>query len=316
MKQALLLAALLALPRLAAAQTPPVAIANGVGSSAGTTLKEMLSGSAHPLTMKLRDMKPEEWRRFSLADQTDGGGAGNFLMLFYSVFAGANGANALSNTDAVYYTQAQTVAIGAEIYLVAYRPLLKQPDMTALMMQGQNIGNGQPRPEQIIPEKLTLDSNVSLSLLNVKKISGMADIRAFDAAQEVAERQASDKALLDMIQANAAQNNPAVNAPLPEVIAPKIRTFISADKTLAAKENSIVVEEGENSITLSGYVTSAKVKEYAGHVVRKYFKDNGLGFNLNNQLTAPDEKKTAPTKTPQSQGETGAPRSKPAKKKS
>jgi hypothetical protein len=163
---------------------------------------------------------------------------------------------------------------------------------------------------------LTLDSNVSLSLLNVKKISGMADIRAFDAAQEVAERQASDKALLDMIQANAAQNNPAVNTPLPEVIAPKIRAAIAADKTLSAKNNSIVVEEGENLITLSGYVTSAKVKEYAGHVVRGYFKDNGLGFKLNNQLVAPDEAKANSSKAPQPQGKNGAPRSNPAKKKS
>ena len=289
MKKAILIAALLTTPLFAGAQTPAVPASDTAGASTAVTLKEALSGSTHPLTLKLRDMKAEEWRRFTLAGQTD-----NSMESYFSLLFGAmGGGGALPSAEAVYYTQAQTVAISAETYLVAYRPLLKQPDITALMMQG----NGAlPVPEQIIPEKLALDSLVSLSLLNVKKISGMTNVRPFDAAQEVAERQAADKALLDMIHANAAQNNPAIDAPLQPVVAPKVRALISADKTLKADGNIIAVEENGNQITLRGTVTSAKVKDYADHLVRKYFKDNGLGFTLDNELTTPDaaESKAAP----------------------
>ena len=287
MKKALACVALMALAHPAAAQTPTVTTTAATDASAGTTLKELLAGSAHPLTIKLRDMKPEQWRRFTLAGETDGGGFSPLLLIFGMM---GGGAAAPPSAEAVYYTQAQTVAIGGETYLIAYRPLLKQPDIMALMLQSQRNGNAQPAPEQIIPEKLTLDSSVSLSLLNVKKIGGMADIRPFDAAKEIAEHQAADKALLDMLQANAAQNNPSgpTEQPAQPLVAPKVRAALAADKTLKADGNSIAVEEGENLITLRGVVVSAKAKEYAGHVARKYLKDSGVGFKVDNQLQVLD----------------------------
>ena len=307
MKKLLLLAALpLAVSMPTAAQTPTTAPVTAREAPAETTLKDLLNSVAHPLTIKLSEMKPEEWRRFTLTGDKDGE-IGNYLALIFGAFGGGAGLDTLPNTDAIYYTQGQTVPIGGETYLLAYRPLLKQPDMMALIALSQRNGNAQPAPEQMLPEKMTLDTSVSMSLLNVKKIGGMADIRSFDAAAEVTERQAANKTLADMLQANAAQNQPIETAAPQPVIAPKIRAALAADKTLKADGNSIAVEEGENLITLRGTVISAKVKDYAGHVARKYLKDNGIGFTVQNELTTPDANQIQPPPNP--------PGAKPAKRK-
>ena len=307
MKKSLLITALLILSYSASAQTPPAPVlAEQAAPVTATTLKELLNSSAHPLTIKIKDMKPEEWRRFSLTGQSDsGGGMGNYMMLLFGAMGGGGGLDSLPNADAVYYTQGQMATVGAETYLITYRPLLKQPDMMALMMQTQRNGNAQPAPEQLIPEKLTLDSAVSLSLLNVKKIGGMSDIRPFDAALEVAEHEKADKALLTMMQANAAQNQPAEAAVKPPTVAPKVRAAFAADKTLKMEGNVISVEEGENSITLRGAVVSEKVKEYAGHLARKCLKDNGLGFTVDNELSAPPTPSHPPVKPAKSGARTG-----------
>ena len=320
MKKALCLVVLLTATRSALAQNPPVAApttpaaqaAPGTAAqipTAGAALKELLSGSAHPLTLKIKDMKPEDWRRFTLTGQTDDG-ISSYLPLIVGMMGG--GGAPPTETAAVYYTQAQTVTLGAETYLVAYRPLLKQPDFAALMAMN---GAAQPPVEQMLSEKMTLESSVSLSLLNVKKIGGMADIRPFDAAQEVAERAAADKAMADMLQANVAQNGVGVDqAEKPEpLVAPKIRAAIAADKTLTAEGNSIAVEEAENLITLRGVVVSAKVKEQAGQVVQKYLKQNGLGFKVDNQLQVLDAEVVKALNTPQTRRK--APGSNAEKKK-
>ena len=262
------------------------------------SFKQLLSGAAFPTTLKMKDLNANEWRRFSLAAPTDGSLSN---MLWFAALAGNGGGGAgadpdISN-DIVYYTKGDITAFGGETFLVAYRAQLKQPDLMPLMMHQQN-----QKPEDLLPEKMTGETNVALSLLNVKAMKNIAEIKPFDLKQEIAENEASGKAMQALLQAaNPAVEDAAVEKP--PVVAPKVRAAIAADKQLKADGNSIAVVEGENTIILQGQVISNAVKKHAEDVVKKLLKEQGIGFTVQNQLSVSEEALTpkaapAPPKKP------------------
>jgi hypothetical protein len=118
------------------------------------SLANVLSGNSVPTSIELKKLTPE-WRAMSTNGQFE---FGNF-QAFINIFGGGSFATN-------YYTKGQTVSIGSETYIVAY-------SLLSLV-------------EKVAPETL-----LNLSLLNLKTIGSMSNIRAFDPISEtkVLERQ-------------------------------------------------------------------------------------------------------------------------------
>ena len=122
--------------------------------AAEPSLANVLSGNSVPTSIELKKLTPE-WRAMSTNGQFE---FGNF-----QAFIGIFGGGALATT---YYTKGQTVSIGSETYIVAYSLLS-------------------------IVEKVTPETILNPSLLNLKTIGTMSNIRAFETVSEtkVLERQ-------------------------------------------------------------------------------------------------------------------------------
>jgi hypothetical protein len=134
----------------------------------GGDLEAALSGRPYPLTLKLRELTPE-WRRFTLGE--DGGMAG-YMQAMMSLYSGSGGTR--------YYTRGQIATIGGESYMVVYRTQSKPVNFMQLMQQGPNAAPP-------APEKLTPETTLSLSLLNVRTTNSLNEIRPFNMEQEMAE---------------------------------------------------------------------------------------------------------------------------------
>ncbi len=131
-----------------------------------TDLKELLSGKTIPLEMKFKDLD-KEWRRVSASE------TGN-MMQAYSAMLGGSGGSA-------YYTKGQTVTVGNETYIVAYHSQTKVINFFALAQAGQGGGGKMQEPEKLTPE-----TPLMLSLLNLRMTGSLNDIRPFNLEQEIA----------------------------------------------------------------------------------------------------------------------------------
>jgi hypothetical protein len=107
----------------------------------------ILSGNSIPTAIKLKDLT-SEWRAMSTNGQVE---IGNFQALV-SLFGGGSFANN-------YYTKGQTVTVGSETYIVAYSLLS-------------------------LAEKISPELPLNLSLLNLKTIGSMSNIRIFETVAE------------------------------------------------------------------------------------------------------------------------------------
>ncbi len=139
----------------ARADVPDIkSVIRGTRVVAEPSLANVLSGNSLPTAIKFKDLTPD-WRVMSTNGQFE---FGNF-QAFVGIFGGGFFATS-------YYTKGQTVSIGSETYIVAYS-LLSLAD-------------------QVAPETL-----LNLSLLNLKTIGSMSNIRTFDSIAEtkVLERQ-------------------------------------------------------------------------------------------------------------------------------
>ena len=125
-----------------------------------STLPDVLSGTRFPLSLRFRDLDAA-WRRVVVGGQTPPA-AGQ-----------APGAGEVG----VYYTRGETVAVGAETYLVAYR---QDPATRA-----RPAGGAAPRR--------TLDTLLLLSLLNLRTSGDLHDIRPVNVQREVAARSMKPK---------------------------------------------------------------------------------------------------------------------------
>lgn len=150
------------------------------GQNSATTMDfhDLLYGNTTPLTLKLKDLN-SDWRRVSIEGQSDAAGG---MGMLGALFGGGG-----SSSGAVYYTKGQAVNIAGETYIVAYKANLKQPDLMSLIMTSQKNGGKEPDMSQLMPEKLTADSTLSLSLLNLKTSGNLTDIRPFDMNAEITD---------------------------------------------------------------------------------------------------------------------------------
>lgn len=123
-------------------------------------LKEVLSGNSIPLTRTLKDLDGT-WRTLSVSTASD---AANPATAYLALSTGGSAPN-------TYYTQGSTVTLGTETYIVAYRPKSPKIDFAALMRGG---ANDLPKPA-----KMTPDTPLFLSLLNLRTLGTLSDIQPF-----------------------------------------------------------------------------------------------------------------------------------------
>ena len=138
------------------------------GPARGAEIKDLLSGRIHPLSLQVKDLDGE-WCRFTPGGQAE---SGNWTMMIYAAALGRGGG--------AYYTKGETVSIGTETYLVAYGRRTAEADLMTLMQRG---------PEAAKPEPLTEETPLSLSLLNLRTMGSLTDIRVFDLEEELAVSQ-------------------------------------------------------------------------------------------------------------------------------
>jgi hypothetical protein len=151
-----------------------------VSSRAGD-LKNLMSGKTHPLTVKLGELG-NEWRRITI--HSTGSASGNISV---SVTGGSGGTSGSSQNNfadltgsKVYVTRGQTVAAEGQTYLLAYRMPGNGLDIPGLIQA--LVTKAAPATNT-----LTAETVLPLSLLDLKSIGSLDDIRAFDSKREIAE---------------------------------------------------------------------------------------------------------------------------------
>ncbi|MDF2439891.1 MAG: hypothetical protein JWN98_875 [Abditibacteriota bacterium] len=139
-------------------------------AQATAALSGLLAGNQFPLSQRLRQLNGS-WRRFNVSGQYE---MGLWMQMYSSMLGG-------SFKD-VYYTRGQVVTLGGENYIVAYRPQTKNKpmDFAALIRMGST-----PQAKPPAPEKMTPDTLLSLSLLNLRTIGSLNNIRPFNLSTEL-----------------------------------------------------------------------------------------------------------------------------------
>jgi len=130
------------------------------------TFAEMLTGKVHPLSLTLQEMGPE-WHRFTL---TGGQNQLNDMLAMMRVRAGQVSSEG-------YFTRGDVVTLGSDTFLVAYRADTGPIDWQAVMEDQEA-----PPPVRVTPE-----TRVTLSLLNLRLVSGLESIQPFDLKSEMAK---------------------------------------------------------------------------------------------------------------------------------
>jgi hypothetical protein len=156
-------------PAVSAAIPETQAIVRSTKLAAEPSLANVLSGNTIPTSIKLKELTPE-WRVMSTNGQFE---IGNF-QAFVGLFAGGSFATN-------YYTKGQTVSIGSETYIVAYSLLS-------------------------LADKVSPEMPLNLSLLNLKTIGSMSNIRGFET---IAETKVLEKQLASLQVANIFDSNKA-----------------------------------------------------------------------------------------------------------
>ncbi len=192
----------------------------------GMDFQQLLSGKEVPNALKLKDLNGD-WRHLTIGT-TDAakGGLGDMMgplmqagmmadkgkgkedpaaamlgMSFFSALFGGGG----ESQKPVYYTKGQTVTVGGETFLLAYRYQKPAVNFMQLAMESDKTGKDPDAGKMAAAGKLTPDSALTLSLINVKTITTLADIRPFDIDQEIAESASTGGGLMDLIAQQAAQ---------------------------------------------------------------------------------------------------------------
>ncbi|MFN3650295.1 MAG: hypothetical protein ACK47B_12020 [Armatimonadota bacterium] len=224
-----LVLASLALPLLtavpAAAQGAPAAPGSG-------DLRALLSGKQAPLTLKLRELSPE-WRRVTLRTPAEAPGEGSgFLGMMLGGMFGPM-ASGLTPSAPPVYTQGDTISLGGELYLIAYRPPKPALDLLALKRAAEQNAELPP------PEVLRPDTELSLWLIQFRDIQSLGEIRPFNLDLELRESEkaaAAETALRKELMGGVFGGGAAPAAPEPEVFAePALPEEAPAPKPAAKK---------------------------------------------------------------------------------
>lgn len=212
-----------------------------------TDFQQLLSGKEFPLNLKFADLN-SDWRRLSIAAvDAPKGGMGDMLsqlmqmgmmsemgknkgkddpaaaMLGMSLLGGLFGGGGESKPP-VYYTKGQTATVGGETFLVAYRYQKPAMNLMQVAMQAEKNGQDPNVTGMAAAGKLSPDSALQISLINMRSIASLSDIRPFDMNQEIAESAQAGGGLMDLIaqqKAKELQEPKPMARPVSKAAAPR-----------------------------------------------------------------------------------------------
>jgi hypothetical protein len=155
--------------------------------AAEPTLSEILSGKTIPNIVKLKELTPD-WRTLATNGQFE---LGSSIQSLFTSFTGMS-------LYGSYYTKGQTISLAGESYIVAYSLQEK-------------------------PEKITGETPLGLSLLNMKMIGSLTNIRSFNLVTETAllEKQLQGAAMLNPPKSTQPEVKPDEATPVPAKPKPK-----------------------------------------------------------------------------------------------
>jgi hypothetical protein len=169
---------------------PPVPVAPAPAviipppATGDVSLTNIFNGNVVPTTIKLRDLTPV-WRAMGTNGPVE---IGNLQAVITTSAGGSFSAN--------YYSRGQTITIGSETYIVAYSLLS-------------------------LVDKITPETPLNLSLLNLRTVGSLSNIRTYDVAKEtkILEKQLAIIKLANIYDptANTPDEKPPVEVvPVPE----------------------------------------------------------------------------------------------------
>lgn len=152
-------------PTLAHAQAD--SSTNALQQTNPVTIAYVISGKLAPLSVQVKDLN-SDWRHIVIGEDKPDLGQNKVILRSLASFT--------EGFQTIYYTKGDTVLVGNETYLIAYS-LKTKPFDPAIFEPGEL-----PKPE-----KLTLKTILSLSLLNLRNVGNIIDIRPFDMKEELAQ---------------------------------------------------------------------------------------------------------------------------------
>jgi hypothetical protein len=197
-------------PKPVTPTTTPVAPAAVVApltppATADVTLVNVFNGNVVPTTIKLRDLTPV-WRAMGT------NGPVEFGNLQAVITTSAGGSFAAS-----YYSRGQTITIGSETYIVAYSLLS-------------------------LVDKITPETPLNLSLLNLRTVGSLSNIRTYDVAKEtkILEKQLAIIKLANVFDPTAGtpDEKPPIEAvPVPDTTKPAPKKPVKKKRTTTRKRS-------------------------------------------------------------------------------
>ena len=212
-------------------------------------MKDLLSGKKYALTLQMKDLDGQ-WRRLS----TGGGGTGGIAAVYAAMFGG--GGN-------VYYTKGETILVATETYLVAYTLKTSPVSYMAIMRGG---------PSAAPTEEINGESALCFSLLNLRAIGSLTDIRPFSLEEEIAAQAAMAAAVTEVYAGGEPAGGSAESLSNLKNLALAVQMFMADNEDVMPDMTDMVAVMDE----LGDYVRNDEV----------FFQpDTGQAYGINTSLS-------------------------------
>ena len=203
------------------------------------TLKELFSGKPFPMSKKLKELD-QDWARVTVYGQPD---TPNSAQSMPTIFRRIGG-------ETVYYTKGETVQVGSETYAITYR--VKQRAASASKAR---VARDSSVPQE--QDRMTQNSTLSLTLLNLRTSGNFTDIRPFNLTEELEGESVIETELPDepLIVAKHTSRETQKHS------AKNIQTELTPEnvKPITETKTAHIVEETEKEPVVEAHESSTKV---------------------------------------------------------
>jgi hypothetical protein len=158
----------------------PAATAASSAPASRLSFAQLMSGKSFPLKLRLRDLT-RDYRRIAVSS-----GGSDIYNAQMQMMASRVGVEL-----GLYYTKGQTVTVGGETYLVAYRPQVRLP---------AEMWNFHGRDALSESTKPGPDTALALSLLNLRTSGSLSDVRPFDPNTDIENTERSNAASVRQLE--------------------------------------------------------------------------------------------------------------------
>lgn len=147
----------------------------------------LLSGRNAPLSLKMNDLRTG-WRRMTITAPTQNNDMRQAFAWAETDNFGGRLLDALGVAPGTYFSRGQTVAVGGDSFLIAYRVRFTPDDLDDMPKNDPGVA----RATEILT-RFFRSRTLDLSLLNLKNIGNLSDIRPFSIETQAASLQAMMK---------------------------------------------------------------------------------------------------------------------------